>query len=84
MSFPDYDQTAGLLDRWLAPLRSHRQRQRPEHYGPRFEGRQLPLDVQLDAVRRREERLRALNAPPVVADLLPARWARPTLCRRHS
>jgi hypothetical protein len=67
----DYDDTTGLFDRWLSPWRGCRQR--IEHHGPR----ELPIDQQLDAVRRRDARIRELNAPPVVGDLLPGPIAAP-------
>ena len=34
-----------------------------EYHGPRFEGRQLPLAVQLDAIARRDARMAEANAP---------------------
>lgn len=46
-------------------------RARTEWHGPRHQGRELPIDQQLDAMRRRDERIRELNRPPVVGDLLP-------------
>ena len=53
-----------LLDRFLTGGRSTHQRQRPEFHGPRHTRIMLPVDQQLQAMRRREERLRAANAPP--------------------
>ena len=71
--FPDYDQdqTAGLLDRLL-----HAGQQRRRYVGethpamPRFQGREYPLDVQLEAVRRRDARMRELNRPAPEPGLL--------------
>jgi hypothetical protein len=60
----DFDDTTGLFDRWLSPWRGHRQR--IEHHGPR----ELPLDQQLDAVRRRDERIAELNRPPEPAGIV--------------
>jgi hypothetical protein len=63
MSFYDFDDKAGLLDRMLAGPAHRLGRQAPEHHPsmPRFQGRELPLDQQLDAVRRRDQRMAALN-----------------------
>jgi hypothetical protein len=61
MSFYDFDDKAGLLDRMLAGPAHRLGRQAPEHHPsmPRFQGRELPLDQQLDAVRRRDARMHA-------------------------
>jgi hypothetical protein len=49
----------------LKPLLGDRQRQRPEHHPlmPTFQKRELPIAAQLDAVARRDQRMRVLNAP---------------------
>jgi hypothetical protein len=63
MGFFDYDKdtTIGLLDRMLRGQQGVRQRQRSEWYGPRAEGRELPIKAQLDAVARRDARIAELN-----------------------
>jgi hypothetical protein len=75
-----YDDTAGLFDRWLAPLRGARQRQRSEWHGPQFQGHELPLDQQLDAVARRDRRLAELNRAPEPEPVGPVGAADP--CHR--
>jgi hypothetical protein len=71
--FPiDYDSTDGLFDRMLRGGQQRPRDCRParEWHGPRFIGHELPLDQQLDAVRRRDDRIRVLNRPQPAPGLL--------------
>jgi hypothetical protein len=60
LKFEDKD---GLFDRLLRGQQGGRQRQHRAWYGPRAEWRELPINAQLDAVAKRDARLREANAP---------------------
>jgi hypothetical protein len=69
----DFNSTDGLFDRMLRKQqRTVPQRQRPETHPamPRFQGRELPLDVQLRAVAARDRRIAELNRPQPAPGLL--------------
>jgi hypothetical protein len=70
MSFEDL---SGLFDRNIAATkRTSPSPQKPnkEWCGPRFQGRELPIGIQKDAVARRDARIRALNQPQQAHGLL--------------
>jgi hypothetical protein len=53
----------GIMAEWLGKFLPTGARPAREYHGPRFQGREMPVNDQLDAIARRDARMAGLNKP---------------------